>query len=162
MKITETLVVLFLVLFCYLFLDKFLFRGELGEICFGPMRRALARWHRRRALRKSLTYPPFCDICVIGFSAPLESKVIGASRWVTQLIKEYISQHRVNFPLRALGPAPCTFEMINNRYRYRLILKTRNTADFREMIKHVLGEFYKNKDYQTVRIYADINGDIGL
>ena len=35
------------------------------------------------ALRKSLTYPPFCDICVIGFSAPLESKVIGASRWVT-------------------------------------------------------------------------------
>ena len=114
------------------------------------------------ALRKSLTYPPFCDICVIGFSAPLESKVIGASRWVTQLIKEYISQHKVNFPLRALGPAPCTFEMINNRYRYRLILKTRNTADFREMIKHILGEFYKNKDYQTVRIYADINGDIGL
>ena len=47
MKITETLVVLFLVLFCYLFLDKFLFRGELGEICFGPTCRALARWHRR-------------------------------------------------------------------------------------------------------------------
>ena len=39
MKITEALVVLFLVLFCYLFLDKFLFRGELGEICFGAMRR---------------------------------------------------------------------------------------------------------------------------
>ena len=52
--------------------------------------------------------------------------------------------------------------MINNRYRYRLILKTRNTVNFRDMIKHVLGEFYKNKDYQTVRIYADINGDIGL
>ena len=42
MKITEALVVLFLVLFCYLFLDKFLFRGELGEICFGPTCRALA------------------------------------------------------------------------------------------------------------------------
>ena len=41
MKITEALVVLFLVLFCYLFLDKFLFRGELGEICFGPTYRAL-------------------------------------------------------------------------------------------------------------------------
>ena len=49
MKITETLVVLFLVLFCYLFLDKFLFRGELGEICFGPTCRALARWLRRQA-----------------------------------------------------------------------------------------------------------------
>ncbi len=114
------------------------------------------------ALRKSLTYPPFCDICVIGFSAPLESKAIGASRWVTERIGRYVSQNKVNFPLRALGPAPCTFEMINNRYRYRLILKTRNTADFREMIKYVLGEFYKNRDYQSVRIYADINGDIGL
>ena len=51
MKITEALVVLFLVLFCYLFLDKFLFRGELGEICFGPTCRALARWHRRQADR---------------------------------------------------------------------------------------------------------------
>ena len=50
MKITEALVVLFLVLFCYLFLDKFLFRGELGEICFGPTCRALARWHRRQAV----------------------------------------------------------------------------------------------------------------
>ena len=51
MKITEALVVLFLVLFCYLFLDKFLFRGELGEICFGPTCRALARWYRRQADR---------------------------------------------------------------------------------------------------------------
>lgn len=51
MKIAEAAVVLFLVLFCYLFMDKFLFRGGLGEICFGPMRRALARWHRRRADR---------------------------------------------------------------------------------------------------------------
>ena len=51
MKITEALVVLFLVLFCYLFLDKFLFRGELGEICFGPTCRALARWLRRQADR---------------------------------------------------------------------------------------------------------------
>ena len=43
MKITEALVVLFLVLFCYLFLDKFLFRGELGEICFGPTASAESR-----------------------------------------------------------------------------------------------------------------------
>ena len=56
MKITEALVVLFLVLFCYLFLDKFLFRGELGEICFGPTCRALARWHRRQADRLTRDY----------------------------------------------------------------------------------------------------------
>ena len=34
----EAGIVLFWLLFAYLFMDKFLFRGELGEICFGKMR----------------------------------------------------------------------------------------------------------------------------
>ena len=114
------------------------------------------------ALRKSLTYPPYCDICVIGFSAPMESKAIGASKFVTSVIGEYLKSHKVSFPLRAIGPAPCTLEMINNKYRYRLILKTRNCHEFRDMIRFVLDEFYKNADFRTVRIFADINGDIGL
>lgn len=114
------------------------------------------------ALRQSLIYPPFCDICVIGFSADMESKAISASKWVTGIIGEYIRDHEIKFPLRAIGPAPCTLEMINNKYRYRLILKTRNNKDFRNMIRYVLDEFYKNNDFRSVHIYADINGDIGL
>ena len=35
--------VLFWLLFAYLFMDKFLFRGGLGEICFGKMRRRMAK-----------------------------------------------------------------------------------------------------------------------
>ena len=33
----EAGIVLFWLLFAYLFMDKFLFRGGLGEICFGNM-----------------------------------------------------------------------------------------------------------------------------
>lgn len=114
------------------------------------------------ALRQALIYPPFCDICVLGFSAPMESKVIAASNWVTNLIGQYIRNNKITFPLRAIGPSPCTMEIINNKYRYRLILKSKNTKDFRAMIKFVLNEFYKNTDFRTVHIHADINGDIGL
>ena len=39
----ETGIVLFWLLFAYLFMDKFLFRGGLGEICFGKMRRGMAK-----------------------------------------------------------------------------------------------------------------------
>lgn len=35
--------VLFWLLFAYLFMDKFLFRGQLGEICFGKARRRMAK-----------------------------------------------------------------------------------------------------------------------
>ena len=36
-------IVLFWLLFAYLFMDKFLFKGSLGEICFGKMRRRMAQ-----------------------------------------------------------------------------------------------------------------------
>ena len=114
------------------------------------------------ALRQSLTYPPFCDICVFGFTGSMESKVIGATKYVTSVIADYIKNNKVTFPLRAIGPSPCTLEVINNKYRYRLILKTRNSQEFRNMVKYVLMTFYKNNDFKTVHIYADINGDIGL
>ena len=39
----EAGIVLFWLLFAYLFMDKFLFRGGLGEICFGKMRRRTAK-----------------------------------------------------------------------------------------------------------------------
>lgn len=64
--------------------------------------------------------------------------------------------------MRAIGPAPCTLEVINGKFRYRLILKSKNTRLFRQMINAVLKDFNDNKDFKEVRIYADINGDIGL
>lgn len=114
------------------------------------------------ALRQALIYPPLCDLCVIGFSSTMQSKCIDASNWVTQLLSEYIRTNKVRFPMRAIGPAPCTLEIINNRYRYRLILKTKNCKEFREMIRNMLERFYKNRSFDNVRIYADINGDVGL
>lgn len=39
----EAGMVLFWLLFAYLFMDKFLFRGQLGEICFGKARRRMAK-----------------------------------------------------------------------------------------------------------------------
>ena len=39
----EAGIILFWLLFAYLFMDKFLFRGGLGEICFGKMRRRMAK-----------------------------------------------------------------------------------------------------------------------
>ena len=39
----EAGIVLFWLLFAYLFMDKFLFRGQLAEICFGKARRRMAK-----------------------------------------------------------------------------------------------------------------------
>ena len=119
-------------------------------------------YNQEIALRHALTYPPYCDICVIGFSSELESRAIVASEWFVNAMREYIKKNDIKIPLRALGPAPCTLERINKKYRYRLILKCKNSRAFRQMIRDLLMEFYKNRDLGLVKITADINGDIGL
>lgn len=114
------------------------------------------------SLRQSLIYPPYCDICVIGFSSAMESRAIKAAELTEKLISEYIRENRPDFPMRAIGPAPCTLETINGKFRYRLILKIRNTRGFRRMIRAVLKSLSDNRELKDVHIYADINGDIGL
>jgi primosomal protein N' (replication factor Y) len=61
-----------------------------------------------------------------------------------------------------LGPAACTIGRINNRYRYRIIIKCRVSSVFRELMSGCLTEFMKNRQFGDVRISADVNGDIGL
>ena len=114
------------------------------------------------ALRKAMIYPPFCDICVIGFSSQLESKAIEAADWFTKKLAEVVRRFDAPIPLRALGPAPCTLGRINGKYRYRLVLKCRNNQTFRAAVSQTLIEFYKCSELRQASVYADINGDIGL
>lgn len=115
------------------------------------------------ALRHALIYPPFCDICVVGFSAVLESKAILASEGFSDMMNDYLSKNQDSIKfLRVLGPAPCALERVGGRYRYRMILKCKNNNNFRIMISTLLKEFSKKSEFKDVRIYADINGDIGL
>ena len=53
------------------------------------------------ALRKTLIYPPFCDICVFGFSSTMESKTLEAANWASMRIAQFIKENKVDFPLRA-------------------------------------------------------------
>ena len=114
------------------------------------------------ALRKALLYPPYCDICAVSFSSIMESRVIEGSGFFLELLKEYISANNIKIPLRVLGPSPCTLGRINNRYRYRLIIKCRVSQQFRDMISCCLGGFFAERKFSEVRISADINGDISL
>ncbi len=114
------------------------------------------------ALRKVLTYPPFCDICVIGLSSLVESEVLKASEEVIKILKKEISLQQLKIPLRVLGPSKCTLGKINNKFRYRIIIKCRNSSKFRKLISEVLIKSSKNKLFSNTSIYADINGDIGL
>ncbi|MBR4100557.1 MAG: primosomal protein N' [Oscillospiraceae bacterium] len=114
------------------------------------------------AIRKQLLFPPFCDVCVIGVTGESEAEVqTGAEKFVA-CMKEELTVQKESFPLRVLGPVPCTYGKINGKYRYRIIIKCKNTQQFRNFMRDVLKNAGSVRETARVHIYADMNGSIGI
>lgn len=113
-------------------------------------------------IRKALIYPPFCDLCVIGFSSAFENEIVNATKVFLSLLRDYINKNEMKIPLRVLGPTPCMVGKVNNKYRYRIILKCKNNKEFRKMISELLVASMKQKAFANVHIFADINGDVSI
>ena len=57
------------------------------------------------SFRRLNLYPPFCTICLAGFSGAKEPEVLAASRAFAADVQR-LAQQRSGIPLRILGPAP--------------------------------------------------------
>ncbi|MBQ7131018.1 MAG: primosomal protein N' [Oscillospiraceae bacterium] len=113
------------------------------------------------AARKVFLYPPICDLCVIGFSGKDDTAVEKAAQFFVSVMREYITSQKPNIALRVLGPSRCGLEKIDEQYRYRLILKCKNTPDFRSFISSVIKKSGTSKHFRNVSMYCDLNGEVG-
>lgn len=107
--------------------------------------------------RKILIYPPYCDICLIGFIGENEPKVRFASQKYTDRLKEKLSGEYKDLKIIALGPMTARVSKISNKFRYRLILKCKNTKRFRALMNEMLKYTGTDKAYNDVSVYIDIN-----
>ncbi len=121
-----------------------------------------AFYEQEISARKALIYPPFCDICTLEFSSPIESCADKASKTFLELISSSISSGQINVPIRVLGPSKCIYEKINGKYRYRMIIKCKNNQQFRDYIGQLYKKTFKMKEFANVQTTIDINGDIGV
>ena len=113
-------------------------------------------------MRRALMFPPICDICVIGLSSVWENKVIAAAGRFVEILQGTIRRDELKLPLRVLGPVEASYGKIGGKYRQRVLLKCKNTAQMRNFIRDVLAQCYQDKRFEGVSIYADMNGDCGV
>lgn len=104
------------------------------------------------ALRKQLKYPPFCDIIIISFNSKKEAELEKATKFVygylnTKLDKQYYAVYQ---------PMPAPIDKIQNKIRWRMIIKGNMKAETYEIINECLKEVYK-LNLRNTAIYADIN-----
>lgn len=109
------------------------------------------------AIRKAMLYPPFADICMVGFVSENQMKAVKASNDFLQLFINNAKQSYPDLPLRILGPSPASVLKVSNKYRYKLIIKCRNNSDFRKLLGDLLADFDKLSEFKDVTVYADMN-----
>ena len=111
------------------------------------------------AMRRTLMFPPVCDLCVIGFSGLRAERVEAAAKRFLQLLGDRLRQDKPDLPLRVLGPAPAGVGRLNGKYRWQLLLKCKNTGPMRALIRGLLEQAYADSAFGGITVYADMNGD---
>lgn len=109
------------------------------------------------ALRKVLTYPPFCDIYSVSFISEDENNAALCAKAFFEFLvklnkKEYSSEKII-----VLGPSAAKISKLNNEYRYRLAVKCKNSKIVRKMLNDILNRLSKIKEYSGVSVSVDLN-----
>ncbi len=104
------------------------------------------------ALRKQLKYPPFCDIMVVNFNSEDETEIQSISNWMQETLKKTLNQEQ----FRVFRATPAPIDKIQNRYRYRIIIKGKMTKEANQILNKVLKEVY-SKNLKTTRVTIDVN-----
>lgn len=110
------------------------------------------------AYRKLGLYPPFCSLCVVGFSGTKEREVAKASNRFSELLAHQAAK-QPDLPLRVLGPTPGSIEKINDTYRYKLTLKCRNDRRLRDLMREALALYEQEKLPSRASIVVDLHSD---
>lgn len=111
------------------------------------------------AIRRAMLYPPFVDICMVGFSGAAEEKVRQASVFFLDLLQKTARLQYASLPMRVLKPTPASVVKVNGRYRYKILIKCRNSKPFRDFISRLLICFPQERRFSGVTVFADMNPD---
>ena len=109
------------------------------------------------AMRQAMLYPPFADICPVGFAGEDQALTMRAANAFLALFRELAQRDYAELPIRILGPSPASVVKVSNKYRYKLIIKCRSTRAFRRLLSSVLIGFGNDRAYAKVSVYADMN-----
>lgn len=106
-------------------------------------------------LRKSLKYPPFCDIIMLGVTGEDEIEVQKVSNLLYVFFKQKILKENIKILL--YKPVPSPIEKIKNKYRWRIIIKCKFENDIIVLINDALNEFSKMKKKDSCKVIIDLN-----
>ena len=106
------------------------------------------------AIRQTLLFPPFCDIVIIEVCGVIEKSVAYAAAAVIEILDRLLKELPKPIPVRALGPVKSGVGNVNGRFRYRVVVKCRNSAALRGVISRCIAASGNDKRFE----HCGVNG----
>ena len=114
------------------------------------------------AMRRAMTFPPVCDMCLFCFSGNDDISVKNGADAFFELMRKTLDGLQPKTPVTVIRPVKCSYGKINGRYRWRIIMKCKNTSEMRDFIGGMLKNSAKLKEMNKISVYADMNGETGF
>ncbi len=108
------------------------------------------------ALRRSLVFPPFCDMVQFTLSSASETELMAATNLLAELFRRCQAEHHPAVQTVLYGPMEAPIYKINGIYRMRLIVKCRFNAAARRLMAEVYTEIGR-KVGRKIGISVDVN-----
>ena len=112
--------------------------------------------------RRLLLYPPFCRLYCLGFWGEKEAEVKAAGQAVLSLLERLLPAEYKELPVRLLGLAPAGVLRVAGRYRYKLLIKGKNSPRMRELLWRLYTDLSLSAPMKTVTLTIDPNYDSDL
>ena len=107
-------------------------------------------------LRRALSYPPFCDIFSVLLTGNNEQALSAyAAKIANQLRMETLKNDGMN--VEVLGPGPAVLGKINNKYRYRILLKCEANDEVRNMLYAMQKKHHQAKESKWISLLIEAN-----
>lgn len=106
-------------------------------------------------VRKMMIYPPYCDLAQIVVQSLSKETAEGTAFKIFASLTEAVKGEYSDVKIKILGPSEALCPKVNNKYRYRLLIKAKNSKRFRELLRSAA----TLKTAKETTVSVDINPD---
>ena len=106
------------------------------------------------ALRRELSYPPFCDIVNLTLTSEDEEELLRESKHLSDTLLSKLSGELGKLPFIVFGPFEAQVYKINEKYRMRMVVKCKLNKQSRGLFHDLLCEFSTSR---KVTLAVDMN-----
>lgn len=117
--------------------------------------------------RREMGLPPFCDLVMLGFAGVDEKNTEAAAKRAMDILKAEsdrcmsLAKYKGRLAMKVMGISRATVYRVNNKYRYRILIKCKFNNAMKSVLSQALIACGKDKLFSGVSCFADVNGDIG-